>query len=54
MSVYYCFVCDNLYDDDYHPMSDDGLCPDCEEDLLYEEYLFKVAQYKEATENDEE
>lgn len=29
MAMYLCPACDEFMDDDYFPMADDELCPDC-------------------------
>lgn len=29
MSMYFCKNCDQLMDDDYSPMAEGELCPDC-------------------------
>ena len=31
MAVYRCEECGLFVDDDYHPMTEEGLCPNCEE-----------------------
>ena len=32
MGMYYCKGCSELKNDDWHPMSENELCPDCEAD----------------------
>lgn len=29
MAVYYCHSCDRYRDDDWHPMEEGGICPEC-------------------------
>ena len=45
MSVYYCKGCESFKDDDYSPMAESELCPDCESEL--EEQLEMEAERRE-------
>lgn len=31
MAMYHCSNCGKFVDDDWHPMDDDEMCPDCHE-----------------------
>jgi hypothetical protein len=46
MAMYYCEGCDNLLDNDYHPMEEDELCPGChlEKQSQKEERDYVVSQ----------
>lgn len=36
MAIYYCEGCDKYVDDDWHPMEESELCPDCHNERQYE------------------
>ena len=37
MAMYYCEGCENMMDDDYFPMSSEGVCPECQAERDEEE-----------------
>lgn len=45
MSIYYCKGCEKLVDDDWHPMQESELCPDC--DIELEEKTAMAREYEQ-------
>ena len=53
MAMYYCEGCDRMIDDDWHPMNDEGICPECEAENLDDskraESIFSDNQLRDLT-----
>lgn len=48
MAIYLCPKCDQFIDDDYFPMEEDGVCPDCAEEKEMGTNLIDVMTEREA------
>ena len=46
MSMYFCDGCQQFLDDDWHPMEEDELCPDChlEKDEKKQARAYEISQ----------
>lgn len=46
MAMYFCQDCQQFKDDDYHPMSERELCPDCEAEREYrlDEFMAELSK----------